>query len=129
MYAYGKGTIHFGRKLSEDEFLKLKEILGDVFETIYFLNSDNYFLKIENVTLNHTICVNTGGERYYDEADVEEALKEIRDIAPIEDAEITFIGEDDTYWKHNTYWGFICRNNVWELLDAEINYGEIDCTF
>lgn len=106
-YASSSGTIQLKHTGTKDEVLKLIEMY-DVFEEFSFYTSND--LKSGKTLPN----IDVSGYQKYHEEDLEALYRKISDY--VEKADIEFVGEDDSRWKH------VFEDGVWKEANAEIIY-------
>lgn len=91
-YAYGDGYISFGKELVESERSVIEGILGMAFEYVEFNSNTEAYIS--------------DSSSYYEE-EVDNALLEVSNIAPIVKGEIEYRGEDGCHWRFyylDGYW-------------------------
>ena len=109
-YANGNGFVDFGSRLNDVDFQKAKEILSCAFETD---GTQDFIDSKTNIV--RTVFDIWNNEKYYGD-DVEAALADAAAIAPIEDGEICYVGEDNTFWR------FIWKDDKWVEENGEVVY-------
>lgn len=104
-YATGGGFVRFARKPKKDEAERIYKTLKEWFETV-----DCY-----DDGMAYDLCYN--GKYYWD---FEDTMQRLNNIAPIEEGEISFVGEDDAHWK----FVFDPAAEEWAERDGRVVYGD-----
>ena len=113
-YANGSGGITFKEVLPEETYKKIENMLLETFET----DGCRTFkaTKMSDAKSYFDIWNN---EKYYGDA-VEATLNDVAAVAPIENGEICYHGEDDSIWR------FKFKDGKWIEQNGEVNYTGID---
>lgn len=106
-YATGNGSITFNRVLNENEVQFLADRLAN--EGFEY---DDYTIDAPKGSSSFNVYMNA---KYHDD-DVKWLLETIKNIAPIADGCIEFVGEDDSNWR------FVFKNGEWLEQNGQVVY-------
>ena len=109
-YANGKGSISFKETLPEALF---QEIAGCITSVMECDGCRKWTDKKAGKTYSSFDIWDN--EKYYGD-EVEEMLNKVASLAPIEEGELAYLGEDDCLWR------FIYGDGVWHEENGEVCY-------